>query len=250
MDRAIRALIVDDEPLAREGIRLHLSRHRDIEIVGEAGDGDEAVALIDDLKPDLLFLDVQMPALDGFAVLESIANSHLPVVVFVTAYDQYALRAFDTHAFDYLLKPFPAARFDEALGRARGEIASRGSDATRRRLLELLAARAVENYVTRFVVRHGERYLLVKADDVHSFEASGNYIRLRTDRGSYMVRMTMGELEKKLDPSRFARIHRSTVVNIERIKDITPAWHGDFEVQLADGHRLRLSRNFRERLLP
>ena len=104
--------------------------------------------------------------------------------------------------------------------------------------------------MTRFVVRHGERYLLVKADDVHSFEASGNYIRLRTDRGTYMVRMTMGELEKKLDPSRFARIHRSTVVNIERIKDITPAWHGDFEVQLADGHRLRLSRNFRERLLP
>jgi two-component system, LytTR family, response regulator len=250
MGGPIRALIVDDEPLAREGIRLHLARHQDVEIAGEAGDGDEAVVLIEELKPDLVFLDVQMPALDGFAVLESIAETHLPVIVFVTAYDRYALRAFEAHAFDYLLKPFAAARFDEAVGRARDEIRSRDSHETRRRLLELLAARALDTYVTRFVVRHGERYLLVKAADVHSFEASGNYITLRTDRGSFMVRMTMAELEKKLDPSRFARIHRSTVVNIERIKDITPAWHGDFDVQLADGHRLRLSRNFRERLLP
>jgi two-component system LytT family response regulator len=251
MDGAIRALIVDDEPLARDGIRLHLARHPDVVVVGEAGDGDEAISRIEELKPDLVFLDVQLPALDGFAVLEVIAESHLPVVVFVTAYDRYALRAFDMHAFDYLLKPFPAARFDEALRRARDEIASRGTQAARRRLLELVAARAVDTpYLRRFVVRHGERYLLIRVDDVHSFEACGNYIRLRTDRGSFMVRMTMGDLEKKLDPARFARIHRSTVVNIERIKDITPAWHGDFEVQLSDGHRVRLSRNFRERLLP
>src|SRR5687767_1961348 len=167
MDGSVRALIADDEPLARDGIRLHLARHPDVVIAGEAGDGDEAVALIEELKPDLVFLDVQMPALDGFGVLESIADRHLPVVVFVTAYDKYAIRAFDMHAFDYLLKPFPAARFDQALRRARDEIASRGSHANRRRLLELLASRALESpYVTRFVVRQGERHLLVKAADV------------------------------------------------------------------------------------
>jgi two-component system LytT family response regulator len=251
MDDAVRALIADDEPLAREGVRLHLARHPDVVIAGEACDGDEAVSLIEELKPDLVFLDVQMPALDGFAVLEAIADTCLPVVVFVTAYDRYALRAFDMHAFDYLLKPFPPTRFDEALRRAREEIASRGSHAARRRLLEMLAQRARETpYVTRFVVRQGERWLLIRAGDVHSFEANGNYIRLRTLSGSFMVRMTMAELEKKLDPARFVRIHRSTVVNIEHVKDITPAWHGDFDVQLDDGRRVRLSRNFRERLLP
>lgn len=244
-------MIADDEPLAREGIRLHLARQPGIAVVAEAGDGQEAASLVADLRPDLLFLDVQMPALDGFEVLEAIADIHLPAVVLVTAYDQYALRAFDVHALDYLLKPFSAARFDDALARARSEIAARGSHATRRRLLDLLAARGLEGtYQTRFVVRRGERFIVVRAADVHAFEASGNYIRLRTAAGNHMIRMTMAELEKKLDPSRFARIHRSTVVNVERIKEITAAWHGDFEVHLADGQRLRLSRNFRERLLP
>lgn len=252
MERVIRTMIADDEPLAREGIALHLRRHADIAIVGEAGDGQEAAVMIQELRPDLLFLDVQMPALDGFDVLDAMAGQYLPsAVIFVTAYDQYAMRAFDVHALDYLLKPFSPERFASALARAREEIASRGAHDTRRRLLELVAERAVASpYLSRLVVREGERYLLVRTADVHAFEANGNYIRLRTDAGNYMVRMTMGELEKKLDPSRFARIHRSTVVNIDRIKEITPAWHGDFDVHLADGARLRLSRNFRERLLP
>jgi two-component system LytT family response regulator len=251
MDRVIQAVIADDEPLARDGVRLHLQRHGHVSVVGQAGDGEEAATLIVELRPDLVFLDVQMPALDGFEVLEAIAPTYLPVVVFVTAYDKYALRAFDVHAFDYLLKPFGPGRFDEALMRAEREIASRGADETRRRLLNLLAERTMTSpYLRRFVVRHGERYLLVRSDDVHSVEANGNYVKLRTDSGSHMLRMTMAELERKLDPARFARIHRSTLVNIERIKEITPAWHGDFEVHLADGQRLRLSRNFRERLLP
>ena len=252
MERVIRTMIADDEPLAREGIALHLRRHADIAIIGEAGDGQEAAVMIQELRPDLLFLDVQMPALDGFDVLDAMAGQYLPsAVIFVTAYDQYAMRAFDVHALDYLLKPFSPERFASALARAREEIASRGAHDTRRRLLELVAERAVASpYLSRFVVREGERYLLVRTADVHAFEANGNYIRLRTDAGNYMVRMTMAELEKKLDPSRFARIHRSTVVNIDRIKEITPAWHGDFDVHLADGARLRLSRNFRERLLP
>jgi two-component system LytT family response regulator len=251
MDSVIRTIIADDEPLAREGIRLHLARQTGLDIIAEAGDGQEAAGLVTELRPDLLFLDVQMPALGGFEVLEAIAGIHLPVVILVTAYDQYALRAFDVHALDYLLKPFTAARFDEALQRARDEIASRGAHATRRRLLDLLAARGLESsYLTRFVVRHGERFVLVRVADVDAFEANGNYIRLRTASGNHMIRMTMADLEKKLDPASFARIHRSTMVNIDRIREITPAWHGDFEVHLADGQRLRLSRNFRERLLP
>ncbi|HXW06692.1 MAG TPA: LytTR family DNA-binding domain-containing protein [Vicinamibacterales bacterium] len=251
MDSLIRTIIADDEPLARESIRLHVERHAGIEIVAEARDGQEAAGLVTEARPDLLFLDVQMPVLDGFEVLEAIAGVHLPVVILVTAHDQHALRAFDVHALDYLLKPFTAARFDEALQRARDEIASRGAHATRRRLLDLLAARGLESaYLARFVVRHGERFVLVRVSDVSVFEANGNYIRLRTPAGNYMIRMTMAELEQKLDPARFARIHRSTMVNVDGIREITPAWHGDFEVHLSDGQRLRLSRNFRDRLLP
>ena len=247
----MRAIVADDEPLARQGIRLHLRRHPHVSIVAEARDGEEAATLIAEHKPDLVFLDVQMPGMDGFEVLDAVAPTYLPVVLFVTAHDQYALRAFDVHAFDYLLKPFSPERFDEALVRTEGEVASRDADQTRRRLLKLLAGRAAAApFLKRFIVRRGERYLLVRVDDVHSFEAHGNYIKLRTNDGNHMLRMTMADLERKLDPARFARIHRSTVVNIEQIKEITPAWHGDFEVHLADGQRLRLSRNFRERLLP
>jgi two-component system LytT family response regulator len=250
MERVIRAVIADDEPLAREGIRLRLKRHPGIEVAAEATDGHQAVQMVPALRPDLLFLDVQMPGLDGFGVLDAVAGLHLPAVVFVTAYDNYAMKAFDAHAIDYLLKPFSAERFDLALQRARDDISARGAQDARRRLLQLLASRTAESrYVHRFIVRDGERYLLVRTGDVHAFEAEGNYVRLKTDAGSYMVRMTMADLEKKLDPARFARIHRSAVVNIDRIERITPAWHGDFEVLLAGGQRLRLSRNFRERLL-
>ena len=249
--RPLRAVVVDDEPLARKRLLALLADEPDIDVVGEAGGGSAAVRLITAARPDLVFLDVQMPGLDGFEVLDAVAHTYLPVVVFVTAHDKYALRAFDVHAFDYLLKPFSPERFDAALVRAQKEITSRGADQTRRKLLKLLAERtAASPYLKRFIVRRGERYLLVRADDVHSFEANGNYVKLRTESGSHMLRMTMAELERKLDPARFARIHRSTVVNIEQIKEITPAWHGDFEVHLADGQRLRLSRNFRERLLP
>jgi two-component system, LytTR family, response regulator len=251
MGGVIRALIVDDEPLAREGLKLHLSQHKDLTIVGEAGEGRRAVALIASLKPDLLFLDVQMPGLDGFQVVEAIAQTWLPMVVFVTAYDQYAIRAFEVHAVDYLLKPFTAERFAAALARAKEEILARGSQDSRRRLLQMIADRAsATSHLQRFVIRAGEGYRLVPAADVASFEAQGNYVRLKTGNGQHLLRITMAELERRLDPKRFARIHRSTMVNIDRIKEITPAWHGDFEVLLTDGQRLRLSRNFRDRLLP
>lgn len=251
MGGLIRAVVVDDEPLAREGLKLHLGHHRDVEVVGEAADGRHAVNVVTSLKPDLLFLDVQMPLLDGFDVVDALAAGPMPVVVFVTAFDRYAMKAFEVHAIDYLLKPFTAERFEAAMARARDEIEAVGSSDARKRLLELIAERAGEAaHLQRFVIKSGEGYRLVPAGEVASFEAQGNYVRLTTGSGHHLLRITMAELEKRLDPKRFARIHRSTMVNIDRIKEITPAWHGDFEVLLHDGQRLRLSRNFRDRLLP
>jgi two-component system LytT family response regulator len=251
MGGMIRAIIVDDEPLARDGVKLHLAGESDVQIVGEAADGRRAVSLITATRPDLVFLDVQMPTLDGFEVVEAIVTTYLPAIVFVTAYDQYAIKAFEVHAIDYLLKPFTAGRFQAAMRKAREEIAARGAQGSRRRLLELIAERAAaQTHLQRFVIRSGEGYMFVPAADVASFEAQGNYVRLTTGSGHHLLRITMAELEKRLDPTRFARIHRSTMVNIDRIKEITPAWHGDFAVVLQDGQRLRLSRNFRDRLLP
>jgi two-component system LytT family response regulator len=251
MGGMIRALIVDDEPLAREGIRLYLAREGDVTVVGEAADGQRAAAMITSLKPDLVFLDVQMPTLDGFQVVDTVAATILPTIVFVTAYDQYAIKAFEVHAVDYLMKPFTAERFQACMRKARDEVSARGSHDSRRRLLELIADRAGPAvHLQRFVIKSGAGYRLVPAAEVASFEAQGNYVRLTTGAGQHLLRITMAELERRLDPRRFARIHRSTMVNIDRIKEITPAWHGDFEVLLTDGQRLRLSRNFRERLLP
>ena len=247
----IRTLIVDDEPLARDGVRLLLQEDPGVEVVGEAADGRRAAAMIKEQRPDLVFLDVQMPVMDGFAALDSVAADWLPVVVFATAYDKYAIKAFEVHAIDYLLKPFTRERFRHALDRAREQLAARGSHESRRRLLELLAERIdAEGQTRRFVVKAGDGYRLVKASDITSVQAQGNYVKLTTASGSHMMRMTMADVEKRLDPKVFARIHRSTVVNIDCIRQITPAWRGDFEVLLADGQKLRMSRHFRDRLLP
>jgi two-component system, LytTR family, response regulator len=259
----ITTVIVDDEPLAREVVRTRLKSETDIKIVGEAVDGPGAVKMIRALQPDLVFLDVQMPAMDGFEVIEQVSSDHLPIVVFVTAYDRYALKAFEAQALDYLLKPFTTDRFQTALERARTEIAKAGELDTHRRLIELLDARqhgpqtregnhAIrgEGPLLRFAVKHNQRIVLVKVDDVDWIESSANYARLHARGTPHMVRMTMSELEKRLDPVRFARIHRSTIVQVDRIKDIAPAWHGDFDVTLRDGTVLRLSRSFRGRLVP
>jgi two-component system LytT family response regulator len=264
-DRAappIRAIIADDEALARDAIRLRLEHEPDIEVVGEAADGTEAVELIRSRQPDLLFLDVQMPVMDGFEVIERVWSDHLPIVVFVTAYDQYALKAFETHALDYLLKPFTASRFHAAIDRARLEVARAGDSATHQRLIDLLDQRrrarslraqsqadAGEGYLGRLAVKRNQRIVLVNVADIDWFESSANYVQLHTRGTSYAVRMTMGELERQLDPTRFARIHRSTIVQIDRIKDIVASWHGDFDVTLRDGTMLRLSRNYRDRVL-
>jgi len=257
----IKAVIVDDEALARDAIRLRLKGEPDIEVVGEAADGADAVDLLRKIHPDLLFLDVQMPVMDGFEVIEHVPSEHLPIVVFVTAYDQYALKAFETHALDYLLKPFTASRFHAAIDRARLEVAKSGDRGTHQRLVELLEERrrararppdrngAAQGYLTRLAVKRNQRIALVGAADIDWIESSGNYAHLHANSASYVVRMTMGELERRLDPARFVRIHRSTIVQIDRIQDIIAAWHGDFDVTLRDGTVLRLSRNYRDRVL-
>jgi len=252
--RKIRTLIVDDEPLARDGISVRLKDHTDIEIVGEAGTGPEAVSAIDRLRPNLLFLDIQMPGMNGFDVLAATADIHLPVVIFVTAYDQYALKAFDVHALDYLLKPVANERFLDALERARQELA-RGTRPSGERIGAMLTERAANGegesaYLYRFTVKDGDRFLLVKAQEVDWIQSAANYVRLRARGRTFLLRSTMADLEQRLDPKQFARIHRSTIVNLDRVKEITPEWHGDFDVTLTTGEVLKLSRNYRDRVLP
>jgi two-component system, LytTR family, response regulator len=261
----IRTLIVDDEPLARDGLRVRLSREEDVEIVGEAIDGVAAIDAILALTPDLVFLDVQMPGCGGFDVLERVSETHLPIVVFVTAYDQYALKAFDVHALDYLLKPFSDTRFAEALSRVRRAWASETDRDADERIAALLAARqGMQNananaagaasapakaYLTRLPVKDRDRYLLLRIEEITWIEAAQNYVQIHARRGTFLVRSTMGDLEAQLDPSRFARIHRSTLVNLDRVREIRPGWHGDFDVLLEDDTILKLSRHYRDRVL-
>jgi len=279
--RLIRTVVVDDEPLARDGLRVRLGREDDVEIVGEAADGPSAVDAILSLRPDLVFLDVQIPGFDGFDVVARTAANHLPTIVFVTAYDRYALRAFEVHALDYLLKPIAHRRLQEALRRARHELArrdregdslDRGSapadgehdqssqaiDGLRSLLDEresaMTAASAAtggpaRQYALRFTVRDEERYVLLRVADVDWAEASANYVRLHVGARTYQMRTTMSELERQLDPGLFTRIHRSTIVNLDRVREIRPEWHGEYEVVLTNGSRLRLSRGYRDRLL-
>jgi two-component system LytT family response regulator len=249
--RKIRALVVDDEPLAREGITVRLQGEPDIAIVGEAGDGPDAVHAIATLQPELVFLDVEMPGMSGFDVLRRSAGVHLPVVVFVTAHSEHALEAFAVHALDYLLKPIDPARFQVALERARREIA-RSDRPSAARVGALLGATAEAGQpgLGRVVARDGERYVLVKPHDIDWIQAAANYVRLHVGGRVYQMRGTMNDLEARLDARQFARIHRSTIVNIDRIKDIAPEWHGDYDVTLTTGEVLKLSRTYRDRLLP
>lgn len=245
----IRALIVDDEPLARERIRTLLDDEPEIDIIGECGDGLRAVSDIQEHAPDLLFLDVQMPEMDGFEVLKTLAPDRMPAVIFVTAYDQYALRAFDVHALDYLLKPFDRERFQKALRRAKAHISSQRSDDVNKRLLALLEdLKSGPKYLDRLVIKSGGRVFFLRTDEIDWMEAAGNYVRLHVGKESHLLRDTMGGLEARLDPQKFLRIHRSTIVNLERIKELQPWFHGEYQVVLRDGTKLTLSRSYRDSL--
>lgn len=245
----VSVLIVDDEPLARDGVRLHLELESDFEVVGEAGSGEEAVALIQDLSPDLVFLDVQMPGIDGFGVIEAIGAEQMPVTIFVTAYDQFALKAFDAHALDYLLKPFDAERFRAAVARAREQLRARRLGDVEGQLAALLGElRGRREYLERIVVRSGGRILILRVEDIDWLEAASNYVRIHASGRQYLLRETMSNLEARLDPARFVRIHRSTMVRLDRIRELEPLFQGDYVLILEDGTRLTSSRGYRDRL--
>ncbi len=245
----IRTILVDDEPLAREGIRNFLDPEKDVEIVAECRNGEEAVTAIRAHRPDLLLLDVQMPEMDGFAVLNALDTSEIPVVVFVTAYDRYALDAFQAHALDYLLKPLDPNRFRETLARARQQVQYRKSGQVSDEILKLLGdLGAQEEWLDRLMIKDRGRVFFVKVNDIDWIQAAGNYVRLHVGDERYLMRETMSNLGARLNPKQFVLIHRSTVVNLERVKEIQPYFQGEHVVVLENGGQLTLSRTYRDKL--
>jgi two-component system LytT family response regulator len=249
MDR-IRALIVDDEPLAREGTRELLRAADAVQVIGECTNGRDAVEMIRRARPDLVFLDVQMPEMNGFEVLEALEEAEIPpTVIFVTAYDEYALRAFEVHALDYLLKPLDPERFSQALQRAREQLELRRKGETSERIVEMLREiRSRPEHLDRFLVKSKGRVHFIDASGIDWIEAAGNYVKLHTAGDSYLIRETMTALEGRLDPRQFLRIHRSSIVNIDRVKELHPMFGGEYTVVLKDGTELTLSRTYRSKL--
>lgn len=244
---SIRALIVDDEPLARQSVRRFLKYHPDIELMGECGDGQSAIGTILAGKPDLVFLDVQMPELDGFAVVKRIGIERMPATIFVTAYDRYALAAFDANALDYLLKPFGKTRFDRAVARARERLARQPDRESIQRFLGAIESIGMSrNYADRLPVTENGRIVFVKTCDIEWIESAGNYVRIHARSRHHDIRETLANLEGKLNPREFARIHRSTIVNLQYVKEVHPWFHGHHVVVLESGRRLRMSRYQKE----
>jgi two-component system LytT family response regulator len=246
---AIRTVIVDDEAYARQKIREFLRSEKDVEVVGEAGNGSDAIRIIREAKPDLVFLDIQMPKPDGFGVIEALGDGLLPHIVFATAYDQYALRAFEIRALDYLLKPFDRDRFRESLKRARRIIGmEKDREDFRAKLKGLLEDMRTESpYLRRFLVQSKRGVRFLNVEDVLYLEAAGSYVALHTEAGEHLLRETMSEIEKKLDPRMFIRTHRSFIVNVGGIQEIQRHFHGESVLILKNGGRVRVSRNYRER---
>jgi two-component system LytT family response regulator len=257
----LRVLVVDDEPLARRKVIRLLKDARDVEIVGVCASGMEAIEAIESHKPELVFLDVQMPELDGFGVLEAVGAERMPRVIFVTAYDQYALRAFEVHALDYLLKPYDRDRFEKALQRARAQLERDSVADQGQQLLALLqnlnleqsrfeqsAGKPTSRFLERIMVRSSGHIFFLKVPEIDWMEAAGNYIRIHASRESYLIRETMNSMEEKLDPDQFVRIHRSTIVNLDCIEKMQLWFGGDYMVILRDATQLKLSRGYREKL--
>ena len=245
----IRTLIVDDETLARERLRQLLQGEPEIELIGECADGQEAVAAITRHGPDLVFLDIQMPELDGFGVLEAITCEPAPVVVFVTAHDKFALRAFEVHAVDYLLKPFDRERFQKALGRALERVKHRETDAPNQAQAAVLAElKPPAKPLERLAVKTGGRVIFVKLAEIDYIEAAHNYVELHVDKQSHLLRETLNSIEARLPADRFVRISRSVIVNIERVKELQPLFYGEYSVTLHNGARVTLSRRYRDKL--
>jgi two-component system LytT family response regulator len=245
----IRTIIVDDEPLARQGIRAQLKVEKDFKVIAECRNGSEAVRAIETRSPDLVFLDVQMPELDGFGVVEAIGAGRMPSVIFVTAYDRYALRAFEVHALDYLLKPFDDQRFARTLQRVRQHLERREVDGLGERLQGLLdEINPRGKYAERVVVKSAGRIFFLSVSEIDWIEAADNYVRLRAGSESHLLRETMNSIETRLNPNEFVRVHRSRIINVRRIKELRPMFRGEYDILLRDGTRLESGRGYRDRI--
>ena len=245
----LRVIIVDDEPLARDRLRRLLTDVTGISIVEECTDGKQAIEAIRRLTPDLVFLDVQMPEVDGFGVLAGLDPQAMPAVVFCTAYDKFAVRAFEVHAIDYLLKPFDEERLKDALARVRKSLLSRKPESEDPRMKALLEeVRPLPENIDRISVKTGGRIVLVKPEDIDWIEAADNYVTLHVAKSAHMIRETMTTMEGRLQSRKFLRISRSTIVNTDRVKEMHPLFHGDYTLVLHDGTRLSASRNYRDKL--
>jgi two-component system, LytTR family, response regulator len=246
-----RVLIVDDEPLARERVRKLLEHELGVQVIGECFDGASAVETIRKESPDVVFLDVQMPELSGFEVIQQISGEKMPAVVFVTAHDQFALKAFEVHAVDYLLKPFDKERFQTALRRAMDQVHRRQTGDLSQKLSALLAdvrSEPKSKHLERLAVKSSGRVVFVKVDDIDWIEAADNYVSLHVGSEEHLHRETMASIETQLPPGKFMRISRSTIVNVDRIKELQPLFHGEYTVILRGGAKLTLSRSYREKL--
>lgn len=245
----IRALIVDDEPLAREWVRSAIAEDPELEVLGECGDGFEAAESIRRLKPDLVFLDVQMPGLDGFGVLEALSPEEIPAVVFVTAFDQYAVRAFEAQAVDYLMKPFSKERVEEAVRRVRELVKGKSLEDFRESVAKIVEKiRRDRSFPEWVLLKADGKNVFVKVKDIDWIESSRNNVRIHVGQTIYLLHETTSAIASRLDPKKFLRIHRSAIVNIERIKELHPWFNGDYAVVLRDGTQLTLSSSYRDRL--
>jgi len=242
--RTITAIVADDEPPARQYLRLLLSEFPEVRVIRECADGRDTLSAIDLLRPELVFLDVQMPELDGFAVLENVEPMALPAVIFVTAYDAFALRAFEVHALDYLLKPFTRARFQAAMAHTLERLAQPKQDRKDSRMAALLAELRLNRREGRVAITTSEGVYFVPAAEIDWIEAAGNYAKLHTGTQTHQLRETLKMLEAKLDPTTFVRVHRSAIVNLGSIQRLEPWFHGEYAVRMRDGTRLMCSRKY------
>lgn len=264
MMASVRALVVDDESLARKGLRLRLDNIPDIEIVGECGDGRSALNMITELKPDLVFLDIQMPGMGGFDVVSNLQQDNMPLVIFVTAFDQYALEAFDVHAIDYLLKPIDTDRLVEAVLRAKDHLDQQGSVTDKQRLLELIISitgktensvsqllkdhTGVKSYPDKLAIKDGGETTLIEIKDIDWVDAAGDYMCVHENDNTHIMRITMKQLEDQLDPARFQRVHRSTIVNLDRVKKVCSHMNGEFYLQLHNDALVKMSRSYKDKV--
>jgi two-component system, LytTR family, response regulator len=260
----IRTIIIDDESRSRKGIRARLAEYTDVQIIGECSSGNEAVETINKLIPDLLFLDIQMPELNGFDVLGKITAYPMPIVIFVTAYDQYAVQAFEYHALDYLLKPIAEDRFRDALSHSIKEIERRKLSSYPEKLRAMIndyfslidggkknaavkQSKKDQKYITRLMIKNKNDISIINVDEIIWIESAGDLVFIHTKSKKHVYRETLSKLEEELDPKHFIRIHRSAIVNLEKVKQLHPVSHGDFDVQLENDVKIRLSRSYRSK---